>query len=102
MVSKYLYLLLNFDSSPYGCAIGYICDKFGDFQMPFRSTSNCFCYNLFRIELRYKCVNISMECWYIPVLLWKRVLVGWSCILKAAIATPSNVIPFDSEYNTSY
>ena len=39
-----------------------------------------------------------MECCYIPVLLWKRVLVSWRYILKTAIATHSNVIPFDSEY----
>ena len=29
MVSKY----------PYGCAINYICDKFGDFQRPFKSSN---------------------------------------------------------------
>ena len=41
-----------------------------------------------------------MECCYIPVLLWKRVLVSWGHILKTAIARHSNVIPFDSEYTT--
>ena len=76
MVSKY----------PYGCAIGYICDKFGDFQRPFRGTSKCFYCKIFRIELRCKWVNTKnleffMECWYIPVLLWKRVLVSWRYIL---------------------
>ena len=43
-----------------------------------------------------------MECCYIPVLLWKRVLVSWGYILKTTIAKHSNVIPFDSEYTTSY
>ena len=43
-----------------------------------------------------------MERWYIPVLLWKRVLVSWRYILKTTMATHSNVIPFDSDYTTSY
>ena len=43
-----------------------------------------------------------MECWYIPVLLWKRVLVSWRYILKTTMVTHSNVIQFDSEYTTSY
>ena len=30
--------------------------------------------------------NLFMECSYIPVLLWKRVLVSWGYILKTAIA----------------
>ena len=38
-----------------------------------------------------------MECSYIPVLLWKRVLVSWGYILKTAIARYSNIIPFDSK-----
>ena len=46
--------------------------------MPFRGTSKCFYYNIFRIELRCEWVNTKnleffMECCYIPVLLWKRV-----------------------------
>ena len=43
-----------------------------------------------------------MECCYIPVLLWKRVLVSWGYILRIAIAKHSKVIPFDSEYTISY
>ena len=43
-----------------------------------------------------------MECYYIPVLLWKRVLVSWCYILKTAIARHSNLIPFDSKWATSY
>ena len=50
MVSKY----------PYGCAINYICDKFGDFQRPFKSTSKCFCYKFFRIELRCELLHSSV------------------------------------------
>ena len=46
--------------------------------------------------------NFFIECCYIPVLLWKRVLVSWGYIMKTEIATHSNVIPFDSEYTTSY
>ena len=34
-----------------------------------------------------------MECCYIPVLLWKRVLISWGHSLKTAIARHSNVIP---------
>ena len=41
-----------------------------------------------------------MECCYIPVLLWKRVLLSWDHILKTAKARHSNVIPFDSQYTT--
>ena len=38
-------------------AIGYICDKFGDFHRPFRGTSKCFYCKIFRIELRCEWVN---------------------------------------------
>ena len=44
----------NYGFPSYGCAIGYFCDKFGDFQRSFRGTSNCFYYNFFNIELRYE------------------------------------------------
>ena len=43
-----------------------------------------------------------MESSYIPVLLWKRVLVSWGYILKTVIARHSNLIPFDSKWATSY
>ena len=39
-----------------------------------------------------------MECWYIPVLLWKRVLVSLGHILKTTRARHLNVIPFDWKY----
>ena len=38
-----------------------------------------------------------MECCYIPVLLWKRILLSWSHILKTARARHSNVILLDCE-----
>ena len=60
----------------YGCAIGYICDKFGDFQRPFRGTSKCSYYKTFFIELRCEWVNtINLEFFH-GMLLWKRVLVS--------------------------
>ena len=37
--------------------MGYICDKFGDFQRPFRDTSKCFYCKIFRIKLRCEWVN---------------------------------------------
>ena len=63
MVSKYPYPLLKFRLATMGDAIGYICDKFGDFQTPFRGTSNCFYYKIFRIELRCEWVNTeNLDC----------------------------------------
>ena len=70
--------MLNLDLSLYGCKI-------------------------FRIELRFEWVlirkiwNFFMECYYIPVLLWKRVLVSFGYILKTAIGRHLNVILFDSK-----
>ena len=46
--------------------------------------------------------NFFMECCYIPVLLWKRVLVSWGHILKTAGARHSGVSPFDCKYTISY
>ena len=43
--------------SPYGCAIGYICDQFGDFQRPFKGIFKRYYYKTFRIELRCEWVN---------------------------------------------
>ena len=56
------------------CAIGYICEKFGDFLRLFKGTSKCFYRNIFRIELRCdglirKFWIFFIECCYIPVLL---------------------------------
>ena len=85
-----------------------ICDKFRDFQKSFKGTSGkCFYYKTFRIELRCEWVNTEnlnffMECSYIPLLLWKRVLVNWGHILKTVIPRYSKVIPFDGKYTASY
>ena len=102
MVSKYPYLLLKFRLVTIWFAIGYICDKFRDFQRSFKGTSKSFYNKVFCIELRCKWVNTKnleflMECCYIAVLLWKRVLIIWGYILKTAIARHSNIIPFDSQ-----
>ena len=49
------------------------------------------------VFINTKNLEFFMECSYIPVLLWKRVLVSWGYILKTAIASYSNIIPFDSK-----
>ena len=77
------------------------------FRGRLRALLSVFIIKFFRIELRSECVNrkiwiFFMESSYIPVLLWKRVLVSWSYILKTAIARHSNLIPFDSKWDTSY
>ena len=38
-------------------AIGYICDKFCDFERSFKGTSKCFYHKFIRIELRCERVN---------------------------------------------
>ena len=67
----------------------------------------CFYCKIFRIELRCEWVNTKNLEFFHGMLvhssvLWKRVLVSWGYILKTTKATHSNVIPFDSEYTTSY
>ena len=78
MVSKHPYPLLKFRLVLYDCTIGYICDKFGDFQRSFRGTSKCFYYKIFCIELRCEWVNTKDLEFFIGMLLHSSVAMETS------------------------
>ena len=75
MVSKYPYPLLKFRLVAIYCAIGFICDKFSDFQRSFKGTSKCFYYKIFRIELRCEWVNTKKLDFFHGMLLHSSVVM---------------------------